>query len=429
MRSVSVGGDSCGLSGDGGPAAHALFRQPYDICRDNIGNLYVCDLDNDRIRKINAMTSVITTIAGGGSLVSESVQATATLLHKPTGACIDKTGNILIVEGTGAKVRKVNVTTGIITTIAGTGINSFSGDGGPATNASLNHPFGVCIDTSGNIYITDGGVRIRRISSSTGFISTIAGTGVSGYSGDGGPATSAKLWANGICVDTSGDVYFTDGAYFTMRKINSATGIITTVAGTGVSGNTGVGGPATAAELTNPYRVIIDDSSNLLIADGNRICKVNAANGILTVFAGAHPTTSGTEGDGGQADSAAMTSTGMCFDTCGNLYLSDAGRCRIRVITPGNTEHLCGFPNEVPEPMPPAAVFRIYPNPAANTLNILNPDAEQYVIRDMLGRELKRGSMSAGEVVVDVQRLARGSYIFTAFKSNIRCFSGVFVKE
>jgi len=425
-----MGGDSCGFYGDGGPASHALFRQPFDICKDKNGNLYICDLDNDRIRRINAMTSVITTIAGGGSLISENVQATATLLHLPTGACTDKAGNILIVEGTGAKVRKVNVTTGIITTIAGTGINSFSGDGGPATNAALNIPYDVCTDTSGNIYITDAGnARIRKISSTTGSISTIAGTGVGGFSGDGGAATAAKIWPFGICIDTSGDVFFTDYESYRIRKISAATGIITTIAGTGVSGNTGAGGPATAAELTYPRRVIQDDSGNLLIADDTRICKMNVSTGILTVYAGAHPTTSGTEGDGGPADSAAISALSLCLDTCGNLFISDGARCRIRVITPGSTEHLCGFPNGVPEPVPPNAAFRIYPNPAANILNILNPDAEQYVISDMLGREMKRGRMSAGEAAVDVQGLAPGSYIFTVYKNNVRCFSGVFVKE
>ena len=220
----------------------------------------------------------------------------------------------------------MNSTTGIITTIAGNGIAGYSGDGGLATNAELNNPYGVAVDSNGNIYIADtNNNRIRKVNSTTGIITTIAGNGTAGYSGDGGLATNAELYyPYGVAVDSNGNIYIADTYNNRIRKVNSTTGIITTIAGNGTAGYSGDGGPATNAQLNYPYGVAVDSSGNIYIADtdNNRIRKVNSTTGIITTIAGnGNP---GYSGDGGPATNAELYDpSGVAVDSNGNIYIAD----------------------------------------------------------------------------------------------------------
>jgi uncharacterized protein (TIGR03437 family) len=267
VRKVSTSGiistiagsyQAAGFSGDGGPAAQAALWSPTGVAVDGAGNLYIADLGNNRIRKVSP-GGTITTVAGGGSPASgdgDGGAATSAKLSAPGGVAIDSLGNIFISEGGlgGSRIRKVSAG-GTISTIAGNGSLSFSGDGGPATSAALNTPLGIALDGLGNLYVADGGnSRIRRVSAS-GIITTVAGNGTLSFSGDGGPATSAGLnvptW---VAVDSAGNLYITDAGNERVRMVN-ASGIITTIAGNGILGTTGDGGPANSAELNVPFGI------------------------------------------------------------------------------------------------------------------------------------------------------------------------------
>ncbi len=219
---------------------------------------YLADTDNHRIRKVDT-EGLITTIAGTGKddYSGDGVPATDAELKKPRGLYVDTSGNIYIADTDNHCIRKIDVGTGIITTIAGTGgAGGYSGDDGPAINAKLNKPHAIYMDTSGNIYIADtDNHRIRKVDSE-GIITTIAGTGNDIYSGDNGPATDADLRKpRGLYVDTSGNIYIADTDNHCVRKIDVGTGIITTIAGTGVGGFSEDGGPATEAALNKPHAV------------------------------------------------------------------------------------------------------------------------------------------------------------------------------
>ena len=324
-----------GFYSDNGPATMAALNFPGDLCIDASGNIYVADGANNRIRKINIATGFISTVAGTGTagFSGDGGLATNAQLNLPTGVNLDAQGNLYIVDRDNNRIRKVNGSTGIITTIAGTGAFSFSGDAGLAVNASLKHPLHLILDASGNIYFTDReNNRVRKIDAATGIITTIAGNGSGPYSGDGGPATSASLYEpTKICFDLSGNLIIADWRNHRIRKVNSS-GIITTIAGTGVSGNGGDGGPATLATLYFPNGIVYDAAGNLYIADVNHVIrKVDAVTGIIQKIAG---TAAGFSGDGGPALNAKMNGPeGMAFDASGNLYVCDELNHRIRKIS------------------------------------------------------------------------------------------------
>ncbi|MFL6448655.1 MAG: Ig-like domain repeat protein [Bryobacteraceae bacterium] len=241
---------------------------------------------------------MITTVAGRGYSTGDGGPATDAMLARPLGLAVDGSGNFYIADGGDfldpGRIRKVSADTGVITTVAGNGSYGFSGDGGPATSARLEGPSAVAVDGSGNLYIADGN-RIRKVSASTGVITTVAGNGSSGYSGDGGPATSASLfYPRGVAVDGSGNIYIADEDNNRIRKVSAGTGVITTVAGNGSDGFSGDGGPATSASLEGPSAVAVDGSGNLYIADwGNqRVRKVDHRISTTTLLtSNANPTT------------------------------------------------------------------------------------------------------------------------------------------
>ena len=275
---------------------------------------------------------IITTIAGNGvaGYYGDGIAATNAELYRPAGIVIDGSKNVYIADQANHRVRKISAA-GIITTIAGTGIASDNGDGGPATAAQLNHPDGVAVDAAGNVYIADAGSnRIRKINTS-GIIYTIAGNGSSGYTGDGGDATSAQLrFPTGVAVDLSGNVYIADCNNNCIRMVESS-GIITTIAGTGMLGSTGDGGPATAAELIRPVSILLDNSNNIYFSENSKVRKINAIGKTVSTIAGTDSL--GFNGDGIAATNAKLFHPyGLAMDGVNNIYIADGFNNRIRKV-------------------------------------------------------------------------------------------------
>ncbi len=343
-------------SGDGGLAYLAAMQGPRAICTDTAGNIYFNDVMSNRIRKIS-VNGYINTVAGNGSTgnTGDGGQATAAPLNMSGGGgvFVDKSGNILISNTTGQTIRKVNASTGIITTIAGiAGTSGFSGDGGPASAALIFDPMGICEDTSGNIYFADAyNFRIRKIDAITNHISTIIGYSSNGYTGDGGPGSAARVSIpRDVTADTYGNLYITDNGNNKIRKYVLSTGIITSIAGTGVAGSSGDGGQATAAQLNSPSRTIFDGANNLYVVDqsNNKIRQINLTTGIIKTVVGTG--TSGFTGDGGPATSCTVSlPCGIAINKNGDLYISDANSHKVRVSPSyGNIFITLAGPTSVP---------------------------------------------------------------------------------
>jgi len=299
-----AGNGTGGYSGDAGAAASAELRNPYTVALDSSGNLYIADTSNNVIRMVNT-SGIITTVAGNGleGYSGDGGPATSAQIFNPAGVAVDSFGNLFIADTRENRIRMVN-TSGIISTVAGNGAVGSGGDGGPATSAQLYHPAGIAVDGSGNLYIADSNnQRIRKVNAS-GIITTIAGNGVVGYNCNNGVATSLGLHdPTGVAVDGSGNLYIADSGNQCVRKVNSS-GAMTTVAGNGVASYSGDGGPAASAGLSSPTGVAVDASGNLYIADyvNNRIRVVSS--GTITTVAGNG--TAGFSGDGGSAVSAQL---------------------------------------------------------------------------------------------------------------------------
>jgi sugar lactone lactonase YvrE len=342
-----AGNGADGYSGDGGPATLANLNGAASSVRDSSGNLYIADSNNNVIRKVTAGTGVITTFAGTGvsGYSGDNGAATSAQFNYPYGLFIDSVGNLYVADEGNSAIRKIAAVTGVITTVAGNGTPGLSGDGGLAINAQLSYPLGVAVDSLGNLYIADSdNFRIREVSASTGIITTVAGSGQFGYSGDGGPATAAAMeipW--GVAVDTAGNLYIADTYNDVVRKVTASTGVISAIAGSHpypygpYQGYSGDGGPATSALLFNPQAIAVDGSGNLFIVDtyNQVIREVTASNGIINTIAGAGPgqPCGGFAGDGGPALGAALCyPSGISIDSAGNLYIADSG-ARIRTVT------------------------------------------------------------------------------------------------
>jgi uncharacterized protein (TIGR03437 family) len=329
-----AGTGTSGFSGDGGPATSAQLAFPESVAVDTVGNLYVADAGNSRIRKVS--NGVITTVAGGGTSFGDNGPAVGAQLslapfYEPrSGVAVDSANNLYIADTLNRRIRKVS--NGVITTLAGNGAAGFSGDNGPSNKAQLNNPEGVAIDASGNLYIADtGSNHIRKVSN--GAITTVAGSGTDGFSGDNGPATSSQLsQPAGVAVDSVGNLYIDDAGNNRIRKISN--GVITTIAGDGFGPGIGDNGPATSASLGYPKGLAVDSAGNVYIADTNnsRIRKVS--NGVITTVAGTG--TSGFSGDGGPATSAQLAfPESVAVDATGNLYILDSFNYRIRKVSNG----------------------------------------------------------------------------------------------
>lgn len=274
---------------------------------------------------------IITRFAGGGISLGDGGQATAAKLSRPAQIALDAAGNVYIADYNQHRIRKVTPS-GVITTIAGTGVAGYNGSGMPATMAQLYSPAGVALDTAGNIYVSElNGGRVRKILP-TGMMYTIAGTGSYTYNGDGIPATAANFAPMGMCLDVAGNIYFADYVNHRIRKINKTTGIISSVAGTGTFGYNGDNIVATAASLYYPYAVFVDTVGNIFIADAgnNRVRKVNYYDGKITTIAG-----DGTAGNtGGYGTGIKLSSpSGVFVDRHGRVFICDRNNNVIKVIT------------------------------------------------------------------------------------------------
>jgi sugar lactone lactonase YvrE len=327
-----------GFSGDGGAALSASLGVPWSLAADSAGNIYIVDVSEDVVRKVSA-SGIITTIAGTDApgYTGDAEAATSASLYAPSGIALDASGNIYIADDGNYAVRKIN-SAGIITTIAGTGSSGYSGDGGPALSAILEGAAGITIDTRGNIYVSDGISTVRKIDTA-GIITLFAGGAAAGFSGDSGFATLAHLsYPAGLAADVAGNIFIADRNNNVIRKVDTA-GIIATVAGNGAFAGLGYGGytgdsvQATTTELNLPISVFADRTGNLFIADqGNNIIrKVNQA-GIIYTIAGV-PSFAGYSGDGGPADEAELNApAAVMTDHAGNLYIADADNNGVRKI-------------------------------------------------------------------------------------------------
>jgi uncharacterized protein (TIGR03437 family) len=335
--SVVAGNGLSSGGGDGGLAVGASLDYPAGLAFDSAGNLYIVDSYASNVRKVNT-NGIITTVAGDqgqGGFAGDGGPATKALLQNPTGIAVDKSGNLYIADFLNNRIRMVTASTGIISTIAGSSTTGFSGDGGPAVKATLTLPIGIAVDSAGNLYIADeNDYAIRKISTS-GIITTVAGNGKYGYSGDNGQATTAQLGApQGVTVDASGNLYIADTGNQRIRLVNTS-GVITTIAGTGMTGFTGDGSAATAATFSSPVAVVVDASGNVYVADmhNNRIRRF-AVGGAIATFAG----TVTSIGDGGPSTQARLTGPwSAAVDSAGNLYIADRLDNRVRKVTPSGT--------------------------------------------------------------------------------------------
>lgn len=332
LISTVAGNGEQGFNGDGGEATSAKLYGPNDVAIDAAGNLLIADRNNYRIRKINTAGYIITVAGTGSEGYSEGLgKATAAQLYYPQDIAFDPSGNMYVAEYNNNRIRKIDPFGGI-STVAGTGEPGFSGDGGAAVDAMLYNPSGVVADGAGNLYIADNNnYRIRKIDAS-GIITTVAGTGTKSFGGDGGAAVSAYLSGpTDVAMDASGNLYIADPENHRIRMLDTE-GIISTVAGNGTKGFSGDGGPATAASFNFPYAVTVDGSGNLFIVDrfNNRIRKVDTSGKITTV---AGSGTQGFSGDGSAATSAFLSNpSGVATDGKGNLYISDDWNHRIRKV-------------------------------------------------------------------------------------------------
>ena len=345
---VTVAGTGInGYTGDRGAATDSQMSRPIRMAFDRAGVLYFADADNNVIRRIGA-DGVITTVAGTGvaGFTGDGGLATNARLDFPLGVAIDAAGNLYIVDSGNARIRKVNSQTGVITTIAGNGLTRFNGDGGPAIDATINNPQSVALDAAGNLYIADlGNNRIRKVTVADGLISTVAGTGVLGFGGEGDLATTASLnLPTEVVFDQAGNMIIADAGNNRIRMVSKADGRIQTIAGTGVRGFSGDNGPAKEATLNLPVSLALDVAGNLYFSDrGNqRIRRIAAATQIVTTIAG-----TSTNGFGGEAlvaiASPLNSPTGLAIDTSGPtgiLYFADRDNRRIRKLVNAGSDSI-----------------------------------------------------------------------------------------
>ncbi len=330
-----------GTAGDkNGPATAAELSHPWGIAVDSSGDLFIADADNSVVRELIRATSTVVTVAGNGKagFKGDGGPATAAELNNPNTVAVDSAGDLFISDANNNRIREV-ATSGTITTIAGNGTAGFKGDGGSATAAEINSPRGLTVDSAGDVFFADNpNNRIREVEAS-GTITTVVGDGKAGYKGDGGAATAAELDApNTIVVDSAGDLFIGDANNNAVREVSGSSGDITTLAGTGKAGNSGDGGPATASKLNGPLGVAVDSAGDVFIADtsNNRVREIVAATGDIITVAGTG--TAGDTGDGGDATAAELNAPPrIAIDSAGDLFITDATGNVIREVTPAVT--------------------------------------------------------------------------------------------
>ena len=326
------------FSGDGGPATAASLNLPRGLAINSAGGVYISDTGNSRVRLVSP-AGIISTVAGNGSYgaTGDGGQATNASFSDVTDIALDAAGNLYIADASNHRIRKVTPG-GIVTTVAGTGVQGSSGDGGLAIDATLNRPISVALDAAGNLYICDSSNHnVRRVSLASGMIAPYAGNGTAAFSGDGGLATAASLnFPLGVATDKYGYLYIADSGNNSIRRVSPG-GMIVTVAGTGnLAGFAGDGAAANGALLNIPSDVAVDGSGNLFIADSgnNRVRKVDGPSGIIGTIAGG--ASDGFSGDAGPAVNSLLSFPWkIATDPAGAVYIADRVNNRIRKISAG----------------------------------------------------------------------------------------------
>src|SRR5665213_282902 len=334
---TAVGTGEKGFAGDGGPAAQALLNGPFDVCFDSAGNLFFSDTFNHRIRRVDAASGVITTVAGNGEkgFSGDGGPAVGAALDEPYGVVADRAGNLYIADRLNRRVRRIDAASGIISTLAGTGEPAYGGDGGPAERAGLAEPNGLAVGPGETrLYITDvADNRVRVVDLASGAIMTFAGTPAAAHSGDGRPATAAGTFgARAVKIGEDGTVYILERQGSSLRAVDPVTGIIATIAGTTARGYSGDAGPALAAVFDAPKEMAIDRDGGLLIVDteNHAIRRIDRRTGIIANLAGGRQ---GPGGDGGPAEQAGLDrSHGAVVGPDGAVYIGDTNNHRIRKV-------------------------------------------------------------------------------------------------
>jgi hypothetical protein len=420
---TSVAGNGTpGYSGDGGAATAAQLNSPMAAITDAVGNLYISDYVNCRIRKIDA-AGIISTIAGNGTpgFSGDGAQATAAQLNNPRGIVFDRSGNIFIADFNNHRIRKIS-TSGVITTVAGTGTGGFTLDGVAATTAQLQYPTGVAIDTGGNLIIADYiNNRIRKVDAA-GIISTLAGTGSAAYSGDGGAAALAALHKpRTIAIDSSNNIYIADQDNHRIRKIDG-TGNISTIAGTGTSGYGGEGVLATASQISYPSGLCLGVGGELYFTDGDRVRLLSCLRPVAGAITGMDSVCIG--------DSVLLTnavSGGVWSATVGHLSVSAGGyvaglttgvdtvvytitnTCASASVSKVVTVYDCT--TGVADLMQLGSGVSLFPNPAKDNVFLRSTTQIGNVsIVDMPGREVYTGTFHSNEVTISLARFPSGIY-------------------
>jgi Secretion system C-terminal sorting domain len=427
-----------GFFGDGGPATAAKIAGASFIAVDTADNLFIGDAFNNRIRVVTASTGIITTFAGDGSIGStgDGGPATAASFYLGGVAC-DTFGNVYL--GDYDKVRKVNAS-GIVSTVAGDGLPGVTIDGSLATTTHLGSPQSVCTDILGNVFMADSTDAIRKLTVSTGILSRVAGVGDGGltYDGDGIPATTCHLNAFGVKIDNEGNLY--NAGYGNNRVVMvDATGIIHTVAGTGTGGFSGDGGLATAAKLNLPKDVTFDACGNIYIADfsNKRVRKITrpvpilttpaiSLSGVITAPAGSTVTVNATVAKAGSSYIIHWLNKGVEFTTTtvpSVTYTKGAGTDTItaRVVSTAtygcydsttSGQHIIKIPPVGVQQLAATTVLSVYPNPAHDVIRVGGiQDSGTYKLLDMVGRVLQAGTVDNVNNVVDIKNVAKGVYI------------------
>ena len=400
--------------GDGGLATNAYLNGPYDVALDGKGNFYVTDGYHNRIRKVDA-AGIITTIAGTGvqGYNGDGIAATSAQIYRPVGIIFDHSGNLYFCDSYNNRIREID-TNGIIYTVAGNGNSVYNGDSIRADSAAIYDPHCVAIDARGNLYITDfENHRIRKVDTA-GIITTIAGTGTAGNTGDNGPATMAEVnGPYGIGLDDTGNVYFADIYEHRVRKI-STSGIITTFAGGGSDTSAAYTGPADSVALWEPAGICTDHTNNVYITDAFRqhIYKVTAISGVISTVAGSGA--QGFSGDNGPAINAELNQpAGITVDPTGALYIADFSNGRIRRV---------GFPETVEPQVLKVQKIDIYPNPSpgsfyCNVTSTVN-ECVRITITNALGEQVKEIMISANHTTLIQLNQPAGTYFFSTTTSN-----------
>jgi hypothetical protein len=401
-----AGDGMVGYNGENIPATSSMMQYPSGIAFDNVGNVYFAERYNNRVRKVSP-AGIISTVAGTGvaGFNGDNIAATLAQVSAPTGVTTDTLGNLYIADLTNNRVRKVNVKTGIITTVAGNGVSASAGDGGPATNAELASPINVYFNNfSGNLFVVGESDKIRKVNSA-GIISTVAGTGLYGYSGDGSLATNAQIGASAVTTDGQDNLYIADESA-RIRRVDAKTNIITTFAGTGTAMYNGDAISCLKANI-GAFDLRFDNFGNLFIADypNNSIRKIDV-NGIVTTIAGTG--VAGYSGDNGPAIAAELFGPeGVGLDSCGNIYIADCQNLRIRKITYPK----CGYLGVENEDLPNGKIS-IYPNPTYDILNINNLKTPcTYHLQNIVGTTIQQGTLKAGNNSISIQSIPNGMYM------------------